>query len=107
VNDRGPYVDGRVLDLSQGAAETIGLTRVGVDYVEYSRVGYDSGYQTYSKSTGYSSGADPPSYGTYVVQSGDTLSGIAFQLGTTVEDLMATNGITNPDLVYAGQTLYY
>ena len=107
VNDRGPYVDGRVLDLSQGAAETIGLTRVGVDYVEYNRVGYDSGYQTYSKSTGYSSGADPPSYGTYVVQSGDTLSGIAFQLGTTVEDLMATNGITNPDLVYAGQRLYY
>jgi Lytic transglycolase len=26
VNDRGPYVDGRDLDLSQGAAETLGLT---------------------------------------------------------------------------------
>ena len=35
---------GRELDLSQGAAETIGLTQAGVDYVEYSRVGgaYDT-----------------------------------------------------------------
>ena len=45
--------------------------------------------------------------GTYVVQSGDTLSGIAAELGTTVEDLAAGNGIENPDLLYAGQTLYY
>ena len=35
---------GRELDLSQGAAETIGLTQAGVDYAEYSRVGgaYDT-----------------------------------------------------------------
>ena len=30
VNDRGPYIDGRDLDLSQGAAEAIGLTGPGV-----------------------------------------------------------------------------
>lgn len=30
VNDRGPYVAGRDLDLSQGAAEYLGLTSVGV-----------------------------------------------------------------------------
>jgi len=112
VNDRGPYVGGRELDLSQGAAETIGLTQAGVDYVKYSRA--DGGYPTYSETAGYSAGADPPVYsggdtatGTYVVQSGDTLSGIALQLGTTVDDLAAANGIANPDLVYAGQTLYY
>lgn len=35
VNDRGPYVGGRELDLSQGAAQTLGLTEVGVDYVDY------------------------------------------------------------------------
>ncbi|MGH2788130.1 MAG: septal ring lytic transglycosylase RlpA family protein [Actinomycetota bacterium] len=29
VNDRGPYVDGRILDLSQAAAEEIGITGVG------------------------------------------------------------------------------
>ena len=44
VNDRGPYVGGRDLDLSQGAAEYIGLTHAGVDYVEYSHTGgYDPG----------------------------------------------------------------
>lgn len=34
VNDRGPYVAGRELDLSQGAAEAIGLTSVGAAPVE-------------------------------------------------------------------------
>ncbi|MDQ3940208.1 MAG: septal ring lytic transglycosylase RlpA family protein [Actinomycetota bacterium] len=29
VNDRGPYIDGRVLDLSQAAAEAIGITGLG------------------------------------------------------------------------------
>ena len=42
VNDRGPFVDARELDLSQEAVETIGLAQAGVDYVEYSRV--DGGY---------------------------------------------------------------
>jgi rare lipoprotein A len=116
VNDRGPYVGGRELDLSQGAAKYIGLTHAGVDYVEYSRTGgYEAGYETYSGGRDYSSYSGTESYtsgdmsgdGTYVVQSGDTLSGIAAQLGTSVEDLAAANGIANPDLVYAGQTLYY
>jgi rare lipoprotein A len=121
VNDRGPYVGARELDLSQGAAETIGLTQAGVDYVEYSRVGggygggYDAGYETYSETADYSGYSGTESYssgevtggGAYVVQSGDTLSGIAAELGTSVEDLAAANGIANPDLVYAGQTLYY
>jgi rare lipoprotein A len=34
VNDLGPYVAGRHLDLSQVAAEDIGLTWVGTDVVE-------------------------------------------------------------------------
>jgi rare lipoprotein A len=34
VNDRGPYVVGRDLDLSQAAAEEIGLTAVGTDVVD-------------------------------------------------------------------------
>jgi rare lipoprotein A len=39
VNDRGPYIGGRKLDLSMGAAKYLGLKRVGVDYVKYRRVG--------------------------------------------------------------------
>jgi rare lipoprotein A len=116
VNDRGPYVGGRELDLSQGAAEYLGLTHAGVDYVDYYAVGggYDAGYESYPETGEYSGYSGTESYasgdasgGTYVVQSGDTLSGIAAELGTSVEDLAAANGITNPDLVYAGQTLYY
>jgi Lytic transglycolase len=34
INDRGPYVHGRTIDLSRGAAERIGITRPGVAPVE-------------------------------------------------------------------------
>jgi rare lipoprotein A len=45
--------------------------------------------------------------GTHVVQPGETLSGIAAQLGTSGDYLAAHNGITDPALIYAGQTLYF
>ncbi|MDQ3589267.1 MAG: septal ring lytic transglycosylase RlpA family protein [Actinomycetota bacterium] len=134
VNDRGPYVAGRKLDLSMGAAEYLGLKRVGVDYVKYRRVGggYDTTTYDYGSSGGY--GTDSPGYlgrrdlpaysggesystviqtetsvggGAYVVQRGDTLSELALQWGTTVEDLAAANGIADPDVIYTGQTLYH
>lgn len=39
VNDRGPYVRGRILDLSTGAARAIGLTSAGVGRVTAEVVG--------------------------------------------------------------------
>lgn len=39
INDRGPFVGGRGLDLSQGAADAIGLTGAGVAPVEMNVVG--------------------------------------------------------------------
>lgn len=33
VNDRGPFIGGRVLDLSKGAASAVGLTSRGVGHV--------------------------------------------------------------------------
>jgi LysM repeat protein len=39
------------------------------------------------------------------VQRGDTLSGIAARHNTTVEALMAVNGINNPNFIYVGQSL--
>lgn len=33
VNDRGPFIKGRVLDLSKGAAQAVGLTSRGVGHV--------------------------------------------------------------------------
>jgi rare lipoprotein A len=120
VNDRGPYVGARELDLSQGAAEYLGLTHAGVDYVDFWRTGgYDAGYQSYSETVDYAetvdysatesyvSGDGAVSGGTYVVLPGDTMSSIAWELGMTVEELAAANGIADPDLIYAGQTLYY
>ncbi|MEW5941900.1 MAG: LysM peptidoglycan-binding domain-containing protein [Chloroflexota bacterium] len=41
----------------------------------------------------------------YIVQPGDTLSSIAERFGVTVDDLMAANGIVNPNLLAVGQRL--
>lgn len=41
----------------------------------------------------------------YTVKTGETLTSIAASLGTTVERLLALNQISNPDLIYPGQTL--
>lgn len=38
INDRGPYIKGRDLDLSRAAAARIGLTRAGVDKVQVCRL---------------------------------------------------------------------
>ena len=111
VNDRGPYVDGRELDLSWAAARALGLTRVGVDYVKYTRVGRSYSYDASNSGADYSAYGATDQAGTtngaYLIQPGDTLSGIAVELGTTVDYLAAVNGIADPDVIYAGQTLYY
>lgn len=41
----------------------------------------------------------------YTVKSGDTLSGIAAKYDTTVQNLVAINGINNPNLIYPGQRI--
>ncbi|HHU4007755.1 LysM peptidoglycan-binding domain-containing protein, partial [Enterococcus faecalis] len=43
----------------------------------------------------------------YTVQLGDNLSSIAAKLGTTYQALAALNGLSNPNLIYPGQTLNY
>lgn len=42
---------------------------------------------------------------TYTVQQGDTLGAIAVKLDIPIENLMAANGLTNPDTLSAGQVL--
>ena len=42
---------------------------------------------------------------TYTVKKGDTLSAIAKKYGTTYQAIAKANGISNPNLIYAGQTL--
>ena len=36
INDRGPFIRGRVIDLSLGAANFVGMTKAGVAKVTYS-----------------------------------------------------------------------
>jgi murein DD-endopeptidase MepM/ murein hydrolase activator NlpD len=40
-----------------------------------------------------------------VVQPGNTLSGIAAQYGTSYQAIAAASGITNPNVIYAGETV--
>lgn len=47
----------------------------------------------------------PSGWVPYVIQPGDTLSGIAARTGTTVGELASRNNIPNPNLIYAGRTI--
>lgn len=40
INDRGPFVEGRIIDLSYGAARVIGLDRAGIAHVQLEILGY-------------------------------------------------------------------
>ena len=43
---------------------------------------------------------------TYTIKRGDTLWGIAKRYRTTISRLAQINGIKNPNLIYAGRTIY-
>ena len=58
-----------------------------------------------TSNTGSSSSNSNSSYTTYTVQSGNTLSGIAYKYGVTVSQLQQWNNISNPNVLYVGQTL--
>ncbi|WP_029593732.1 LysM peptidoglycan-binding domain-containing protein, partial [Enterococcus faecium] len=49
--------------------------------------------------------AEQPSTTTHIVQYGETLSSIATQYGTTYQALASLNGLSNPNMIYAGQVL--
>lgn len=49
--------------------------------------------------------AQPSAQKTYIVKSGDTLSGIAAKYGTTYQEIARKNGIANPNKIYPGQVL--
>jgi rare lipoprotein A len=195
VNDRGPYTGNRELDLSQGAAQALGLIGAGVDRVDvecanggiypncsatntplqnspplvqdapavqdapvtqeapavqdipvtqevpvvqnapvtrYAPTGQDTSVPQeaptlqnapivhdtpVTQSAPILQDAPVTQYapivqdyaggGVHVVQPSETLAGIAAALGTPIDQLVADNGITNPNLIYSGHTLLY
>lgn len=103
------------------------ITDLGIDnatawqYTDHGIMGIDSSYDFDGAfTTGSASGSVPqvtvpapqpvqhvghPATGTYVVQPGDTLSGIASRYGTTYQNLAAINGIGDPNRINVGQVL--
>lgn len=61
VNDRGPFVAGRIIDLSYGAAKKLGIVDSGTAQVQVQALGYrdsDQGQRvTYNPSKAYASGS--------------------------------------------------
>lgn len=104
-----------------------GVTSLGIDnaaawqYSDRGIMGIDTSYDFDGAfTTGSTSGSVPqitvpapqpvqhvghPATGTYVVQPGDTLSGIASWYGTTYQNLAAINGIGDPNRINVGQVL--
>lgn len=86
-----------------------GNTDLDIGYVDYPAAIKKAGLNHLSgSSTPPAPAPSPelaPQYITYVIQSGDTLSGIAQRYGTTVSALAKLNNISDPDRIYAGNTL--
>ena len=80
-----------------------GNVDLDLGYVDYPAVIKSAGLNHLSGSA--PAPAPSPQYITYVIQPGDTLSGIAQRYGTTVSVLAQLNGISDPDKIYAGNTL--
>ncbi|MFR0595664.1 LysM peptidoglycan-binding domain-containing protein [Limosilactobacillus mucosae] len=58
-----------------------------------------------SNSSSSSTTTDSATAASYTVKSGDTLSSIATQHNTTVNQIVSLNSLSNPNLIYVGQVL--
>lgn len=76
-----------------------GNADLDISFIDYASIIREGGFN-------HLSGMPPTAdYITYVVQPEDTLSEIAERYGTTYQTLAALNVISNPDMIYAGQTI--
>lgn len=82
-----------------------GNVDLDIGYVDYPSVIKKAGLNHLSGSAPAPSPSPSPQYITYVIQPGDTLSGIAGRYGTTVSALAQLNGISDPNKIYAGNTI--
>ncbi len=80
-----------------------GNVDLDLGYTDYPSVIKKAGLNHLSASS--PSPSPVPEYITYVIQPGDTLSGIAQRYGTTVTALTQLNKLSDPDRIYAGNTI--
>lgn len=67
INDRGPFVGNRIIDLSEGAASRIGVLQEGVAAVRISALGYKSG-DSYRQLASYDKGSYTIQVGAFTVK---------------------------------------
>jgi putative peptide zinc metalloprotease protein len=100
ANSPGPGLSQVVtlaLDLPQAERQQPEPLQSGVDH--------EGGYL--DNSVNLPTAEDEANDGTYTVQPGDNLTQIATRLGVSVDQVAKSNGITNPDFIYSGQTLRF
>ncbi|SHI52021.1 rare lipoprotein A [Malonomonas rubra DSM 5091] len=71
VNDRGPFVAGRIIDLSYAAANKLGMADAGTAKVQVQALGYrqsDKGQISYRPPTSYDAGSFAVQIGAFSVQ---------------------------------------
>jgi LysM repeat protein len=75
-------------------------------YADYVAGDYsESGYADAAAGYGAGEAAVMPSGNTYTVRAGDNLSQVAARYGVAVDQMLAVNGIANPNIIYVGQQL--
>lgn len=106
VNDRGPFIRGRDLDLSLGAARRIGLENDGVGRVRVEFIGRDMKYVKYINDTAAPSAAESGSdTGTFTIQFGAFLAyENAFNLKRALE--LNNAGVTITTVTVDGKRYY-
>ncbi len=77
-----------------------GNVDLDISFVDYPSIICNAGLNHLNGCT-----STPPKYQFYTIRSGDTLSEIAERFGTTVPILQQLNGISNPNVIYAGNTI--
>jgi len=90
---------------------TFGGLDMNIDLTGITKAGYGNGYTTPIVPAKPTVPSVKPSVkpsinsNTYTVRSGDSLSSIAYKLGTSVNSIASLNGIYNVNLIYPGQVL--
>ncbi len=67
INDRGPFIGNRIIDLSEGAASRLGMLQEGIAPVRIAALGYKSG-DSYRQLSSYDTGSYTIQVGAFTVK---------------------------------------